>query len=138
MQRPVGQPVDWENFNATVAAAGLLDAMPRQKRPKNHLIASDADASMEAQVGELLRKLRDVSHDWLLITQQLIFPCEAHIHGSRESLIGDMADALTCRCLIAAVYHQGRQLSEDEIAPLRAEALDSLGPISRARADGLL
>ena len=114
----------------------VLVAMP--KRPvKNELVASDVDADINVQIEEILRKVGSVSCEWLLITQQLIFPCEAHRHDSRQSLIGDMADALACHCFIAAVYHHGRRLSDDEIAPLRAEALDGLGPISRARADGL-
>ena len=108
------------------------------KRPvKNELVASDADASIEVQIEEILRKVGSVNYEWLFITQQLIFPCEAHKHTSRQSLIGDMADALTCHCFIAAIYHRGRRLSDDEIAPLRAEGLDGLGPISRSRADGL-
>lgn len=110
--------------------------MPK-KRYKNELVATDANAEFEVQVAEVLRKHGDNSSEWLLITQQLIFPCEANVHASRESLIGDMADALTCRYFIVAIYHQGRRLSDDEIAPMRAEALDGLGPISRARADGI-
>lgn len=111
--------------------------MPK-KRQKNELVATDTDADIEVQIAEIIRKHGDTSSEWLLVTQQLIFPCEANVHASRESLVGDIADALTCHCFIAAIYHRGRRLSDDEIAPLRAEALNSLGPISRARADGVL
>lgn len=111
--------------------------MPKKKRPVNDPIASDADASIEVQVDEILRKLGDRRYEWLLITQQLIFPCEAHLHDSRESLVGDMSDALMCGCSIAAIYHHGRLLFDEEIVPLRAAATDNLGPIARAKVDGL-
>ena len=108
------------------------------KHHKNELVATDANADIDVQIAEILRKHGDTNSEWLLITQQSIFPCEAQVHASRESLISDMGNALTCHCSIAAIYHRGRRLSDDEIAPLRAEALDGLGPISRARADGVL
>lgn len=111
--------------------------MPK-KHHKNELVASDTDASIEAQVAEILQKHGNASSEWLLLTQQQIFPCEANVHTCRESLVDDMANALTCHCFIVAIYHQSRRLTDDEIAPLRAEALDGLRPISRARADGLL
>jgi len=111
--------------------------MAKMKHITNDLVASDADADFEIQVAEILGKLGDTRCEWVSITQQQIFPCEANIQNSKESLIGDMANALTCHCLIAAIYHQGRQLSDAEIAPLTKEALEILGPISRARADGL-
>ena len=110
--------------------------MPTKKHFLNDLVASDAEADITVQTKEILGKLAGRSYEWLLVTKQHIFPCEAHIHPTRDSLIGDLGGALTCSCDVVAVFHQGRELSEAEVGPLRTEALEGLEPISRARVDG--
>jgi hypothetical protein len=100
------------------------------------LEASDGMATLDAQVKEILEKLIDKNYEWLLIVRQYDFPCDATIHNTKEDLIYDLGNVLTCSCLIVGIYHQGRRLSKAEIGPLEKEALDGLGPISRARAEG--
>lgn len=116
----------------------LSPIMPRKKRPINELVASNADESYAAQVEEIVRKVEATPYEWMLITQQLIFPCEANLHSSRESLIADMAGALACHYNIVAVHEAGRPITEAELKSMQAEALGGLGPISKARAEGRL
>jgi hypothetical protein len=110
--------------------------MPRLKNLRPRLEASDADAPPDAQVAEILADFGSDMGGWLLITQQLIFPCEANRHGSRESVIADLMGAITCHCHIVAVFNEGRRLTEAEVETLRAEAFEKLGPVSQARAEG--
>jgi hypothetical protein len=88
------------------------------------------------QIAEIIRKLDGKIFGWLLVTQQHIFPCEAAIHDTKENLICDLGDAMTCHCCVVAIYHQARRLSTEEIAPLEKAAFDGLGSISKARAQG--
>jgi hypothetical protein len=111
---------DWEAFD----------------RLKNELMASDPDASREDQIKEILSKLNVQSHEWILIHSQHDGPCEGELFGDREPLVCILANLLTCHCDIEAVYHRGSPISDSEMRSLTQEAMDGLGPMSRARAEG--
>ena len=100
------------------------------------LEASEAEAEIEAQIADILQKLDGKVYEWLLLTVQHDGPCEGAPHDEREDLVRDLAKALTCHCNPEAIFHQGKRLTAEEVAALETEALDLLGPISRAKAEG--
>lgn len=102
------------------------------------LLASDPDAPESEQVDEIFSNLKGKSYEWLLITDQSGDGCMGAIHPNRGAVIYELGNALTCHVRVAAVFHQGRKLSEKEVAPLVNEALNGLGPVSRASAEGQL
>ncbi len=53
-----------------------------------------------------------------------------------DNLLGQMGDLLTFRHTIVAILRSGKILSPEETDGLRQEALEGLGPISRAKAEG--
>jgi hypothetical protein len=110
----------------------------RKRRLKNELVASDASASDQEQLEEILRKLGANNNEWFMITQETIFPAEGRRYGSREDFMVDLGGALTCHHHVLAIFHQGRRIQDHETEGFKREALDDLGPISRARADGRL
>ncbi len=54
----------------------------------------------------------------------------------RFNLIGEMGDMLACNRAIIAIWAEGASLTPDAVDALRQEALEGLGPISRAKAEG--
>lgn len=54
----------------------------------------------------------------------------------RFQLIGEMGDMLACNQAIVAIWAAGSLLAPAAVDALRHEALEGLGPISRAKAEG--
>ena len=108
----------------------------RKKRLQNEFVAADPDATEQEQVHEIMLKLGSQTYEWFMITQQTIFPAEGVRHATRDEFISDLASALTCHYRVLGVYYQGHRLPDVEIEAFKKEAVDGLGPISRARADG--
>ena len=104
--------------------------------PKPTTQTHDSNPLLETLVAELVRQHE--GKRWLLITQQHDFPCEAAPHDAREDVILDLANAMTCHCATVAIFHKGKRLAPGEVEALETEALDVLGPISRAKAEGKL
>jgi hypothetical protein len=96
------------------------------------------NAELEAQIAEIIKQHEGKPLEWLLVTQQHDFPCEGAPHDAREVFIQDLANALTCHCAPIAILHQGKRLTVAEVEVLEKEALELLGPISRAKAEGRL
>jgi len=57
-------------------------------------------------------------------------------YENRENLIYEMGDLMACGCIMVAIMENGISLSADQVAEIRQEVLDGLGPISRAKAEG--
>ena len=70
--------------------------MDKRKIFENVVKASDGTADLDIQIDEILNKLHSKNKEWLLITQKHDFPCEWRIHNTREDLIHDLSNALTC------------------------------------------
>lgn len=118
---------------------GDIKAMPKKKNaPEYSFTASDENAAHDDQIKELLSLVGERTYEWLLIVQQSIYPYDATIHPTEDALINGIGSALACRASVVAIYNRGRQLSDDEVSLLHSEALNELGPISRARAEGLV
>jgi hypothetical protein len=110
--------------------------MPKKRKLlKNELVASDGTAPVEVQIDEIFRKLNGKTYEWVLIEQHQIFPCEAFVSATRESMMGVLMDALMLGSFLE-LFHQGRKLSSDDLRPILSEARDGLRPIARPRADG--
>lgn len=56
--------------------------------------------------------------------------------NDRFDLIGQLCDLLACNYAIVAIRASGVLMTPDEVDLIRQEALESLGPISRAKAEG--
>lgn len=110
--------------------------MKKKPEQRVELVASNAEADVASQVAEIVSKVPGTEYGWLLVTQQYDFPCEGRIHATRDGLIGDLGDALATSCYPVAIYHNGHELTEDEGKVLQSEAIEGLGPISRAKAEG--
>jgi hypothetical protein len=56
--------------------------------------------------------------------------------NDRFNLIGEMGDMLACNRAIITIWAEGASLTSDAVDLLRQEAIEGLGPISRAKAEG--
>lgn len=54
----------------------------------------------------------------------------------RKNFMGSLGDMLACSYSIVAIWANGRDLTPAEVDGLRQEAIEGLGPISRAKAEG--
>lgn len=61
---------------------------------------------------------------------------EVETYTDREKLLGQMANLLTFGYTMVAILRDGKLLTPEESDELRQEALEGLGPISRAKAEG--
>ena len=107
------------------------------KRKQKRLPEQDfVPGTEEIHIQEIVNKTKGAFPEWLLVTQEKIFPPESAAHSSRDSLIGDMGSALTCHHHIIAIFHRGERISATDVEALEKEAYEGLGPISQARARG--
>ena len=72
--------------------------------------------------------------DWIIVTTQ---------HGDPErtekcsDVVSSISDCLITNCFVLRIYQDGRLVSDLEKENLMKLAYENLGPISKARVDGL-
>lgn len=97
------------------------------------LTADNENATDEQQLKEIETKLASNNYEWAIITGQHDFPPEASIHDTEDDLLNDLGNALTCHCIILAIYHKNRLLTDSEEKALTDKAINGLAPISKSR-----
>ena len=60
----------------------------------------------------------------------------ADAFDSRDDTLAHMGNCYACGSPVWAVYHGGKRIAEVDQEKLKAESIDGLGPISKARALG--
>ena len=131
---------DWDEFRKdSLQGMDIFDALVSDaaERPVNIPSSREAAEKYTQELDAILSKrMGVVAPPFVLVTardDEDVRDCE---HKTREEVIGDIADAMTTAYDILAVVENGEKWTFDAIESAKLEAVEGLGPISRAKAEG--
>lgn len=131
---------DWDEFRGSmIGQMGVFEALVNEAedRPVNIPSSKDAAQHYAIPLATALAEVRSRSPrpQFFAIYARDDGPLEVSVHENEADIIGTMADYMTTECDVLAVCANGVDLSFDEIEEWKLEAVEGLGPISRAKAE---
>ena len=135
--------IDWDGFRADALKAGGVfselesDALDR---PVNIPSTADAQREHEKELEEFVKDEGCVEAPFAILAFRDSFgpEFERTVCRTRGDLIRNLADLCTCGYDIISILCEGGAFEVDQIESLKREAIDGLGPISKALAEGRL
>lgn len=133
---------DCRGFAISAELRAEIDAILPSPSPKSvpeqsgGAAGTETSPEIEAGVAKILADLEGKPYEWLLIILLHDLGFDSQIHSSREELIQDMASAIATGQIPVGLYHQGRELSQEEETTLIAQAKRTLRGSSRFKAEG--
>lgn len=131
---------DWDEFRGLmIDQMGIFEELvsAAADRPVNIPSSKDAAAHYSMPLAAALAEVRSRSPrpQFFAIYARDDEPLSVSVHENEADIIGTMADYMTTQCDVLAVCANGVDLSFDEIEEWKLEAVEGLGPISRAKAE---
>jgi hypothetical protein len=131
---------DWDEMRrAGIEGGNIFDELLSEAADRPANIPSSKEAA-ELHSAELTKALADIRSRIPLPAFALVVTRDdvgfgIETFSTRDEVVSIIADRMTTQCDILAVLERGVCWSWDEIESAKAEAVEQLGPISRAKAE---
>ncbi len=134
--------LNWDELRAElIERGGIMDEMvsKAQDRPVNIHSSKAAAQRYAAELVEVFDTFKNASKT---VPFAMAFVgrdggvIDVQDYPSRDAVVYDMAEVMTVGCQILAVFENNIAWSFEDIETAKLEAVEQLGPISRAKAEG--
>ena len=131
--------VDWDEMRAElIKRGGLFEEMVSEAadRPVSIPSSSKAAAIFADELAPIIEELKSEFLALNLVTGREDEGVSVQECKTREDLLGNIGDAMATAYDILAVVENGSNWTFEAIEAAKLEAIEGLGPISRAKAEG--
>lgn len=133
--------IDWDSFRGkSIGMTNVFDHMLDESEGLLANIPSTHDAQRDhlGEYQEFLKKAKDENWQFAFLAfrdSHGVDELDSGCFDERDRLVYEVADLMTCSYKIVGLIVDGAPLTASEAEVLKAEAVEGLGPISRALAE---
>lgn len=134
---------DWDDLRAEVIAGTQLHenlADAAENYPSMLEDTAEVQKMHSEGIAAFCKQMEAVKPNFAMLTasddEEESLEYEVTGFDDQEELLGELGDLLTFGHTLVAIWRDGASLPPATVDELRQEALDGLGPISRAKAEG--